>query len=127
MENKLNILMFCKAPDICTIVNKFALLRNIYNIKYINLQFNEEGFPENIPENPECVIIDESIESQFFEMIIKKFNNTEYIFLPSLDEMDSVKIPPCNYKKMSEPFKLSELISTLNEIYSRKYIETNKN
>ena len=100
-----------------------------YNFKHDCIRINEDIVSDPSMDNLDslvgkldCIILDKDIDSTAKQKIVEKFNKTDIICLPSLNESEI--LPYGNVKHISEPFRLSELEEVLLELYNKKKIET---
>lgn len=99
---------------------------NKYNYEYkcvntINefLKKTEDEIINDCENSADIVILDQELDKDFKNRLIKRFENIDFICLPSLDESDMVE-KPANVKQISEPFKLSEFEDVLLNIIKNK-------
>lgn len=99
---------------------------NKYNYEYkcvntINefLKKTEDEIINDCENSADIVILDQELDKDFKNRLIKRFENIDFICLPSLDESDMVE-KPSNVKQISEPFKLSEFEDVLLNIIKNK-------
>jgi len=120
---KFRIKIFCLTPEICSLIQKVL---NKYNYEYkcvntINefLKKTEDEIINDCENSADIVILDQELDKDFKNRLIKRFENIDFICLPSLDESDMVE-KPANVKQISEPFKLSEFEDVLLNIIKNK-------
>ena len=122
MVKNFNVHIFCLTSILCDLIMK--------TISHHNYTFSCTFIPESSNINPDvnildklnvapdCIILDKDINIKIKKEIIKKFQNSEFIYLPSLNENDLSGLP--GVQQISEPLKMSELGDVLNEIYTKK-------
>jgi hypothetical protein len=121
---KFRIKIFCLTPEICALIQK-VLNKYDYEYKCVNtinefLKKSEDEIINECGNSADIVILDQELDKTFKLRLIKRFENIEFICLPSLDESDSITDKPANVNQISEPFKLSEFEEVLLKIIKNK-------
>jgi hypothetical protein len=123
MEKKKKIHIFCLKPPICNLIKKrFASSK--YSISCTDPENMRDDLFESLEKNVDCIIIDKDIKPGMKEKIKKYFKDVPIICLPSLDsenflENDLMGVDE-GVTNISEPFRLSELANTLDDIFLLK-------
>lgn len=122
MEKDFNIHIFCLKSILGDLIVKSISHQKFkFNYTYISESSNNKSdttMLDNLNISPDCIILDKDIDIKIKEVIFKKFNKSEFICLPSLNENEEML---SNYvQQISEPLKISELGDVLNEIYYKK-------
>jgi hypothetical protein len=113
LSKKIKIHIFCLKPDICSLIKKTFDQTNYY-ITCSPARSVNDRFLRGISKHFDCVIIDNDIEPGIKAKIKKRFQGIPIICLPSLD---SELVRESDIKYISEPLKLSELATTLEDIF----------
>jgi hypothetical protein len=99
---------------------------NKYDYEYICvntinefLKKTEDEIFDDCGKSADIVILDQELDKDFKIRLIKRFENIDFICLPSLDESDVIE-KPANVKQISEPFRLSEFEEVLLKIIKNK-------
>lgn len=121
---KFRIKIFCLTPEICALIQK-VLNKYEYEYKCVNtinefLKKSEDEIINECENSADIVILDQELDKTFKLRLIKRFENIEFICLPSLDESDAITDKPSNVNQISEPFKLSEFEEVLLKIIKNK-------
>jgi DNA-binding response OmpR family regulator len=116
MEKQIKVHIFCLKPAICKLITKTFSLSN-YLISCSHATLVDEKTLNDLGNDFDCIILDVDINNGTKNIIKNRFKNIPMICLPSLDsENDDDK----GIKYISEPFRLSELVKTLDEIFVEK-------
>jgi hypothetical protein len=125
MEKDFNVHIFSLTPILCNLIMKsISHDKFIFNCTYIpeNTNINrDKSLLDNLNISPDCIILDKDLDKTIKEEIIKRFRESEFICLPSLNENGGALSK--SVQQMSEPLKISELGDVLNEIYTKKICE----
>ena len=120
MDKKKKIYIFCLKPPICSLIKKRFASSN-YLVTCINPLLMRDALFESMKKNVDCVIIDTDIKQHIKDEIKKFFLNVPLICLPSLDTESQLEgernVNGEGMKNISEPFRLSELTQTLDDIF----------
>ena len=123
MEKDFKVHIFCLTSILCDLIMKtISHHRYVFSCTHISENSNlnpDKSVLENLNISPDCIILDKDINSIIKEEIIKKYNKSEFICLPSLNENENGISP--GIQQISEPLKMSELGNVLNEIYLNKH------
>jgi hypothetical protein len=129
-EEFFRVQIFSLTPNICQLIRKML---EKYNFKHDCIRINEDIISDpkkfcsqrtfldsldSLVGKLDCIILDKDIDSAVKQIIVEKFNKTDIICLPSLNEPEI--LPYKNVKHISEPFRLSELEEVLLELYNNK-------
>ncbi len=114
MGKQFKVHIFCLKPAICKLIQKTFTLSNYVISCSHAMKIDEMTFAE-IGSDLDCVIIDIDIDKNIKNLIKEKYNGIPMICIPSLD---SESIEDTGIKFISEPFRLSELVKTLDEIFA---------
>lgn len=100
--------------EICSLIKK-TLDTDRYNITCILAEDIDENYMKSIDNSIDCLILDKDVDENVRRRIKEKLTGTPIICLPSLgnDYEEGAGV-----KYMTEPFKLSELKKTVDEITS---------
>jgi hypothetical protein len=120
---KFRILVYYLTPEIFVLIQK-VLKKFDFGYKFVNIQNDvlyeiEEKIFFECKNYADIVILDQELDIDFKTKLIKKFDNIDFICLPSLDENDNIDSLP-NVKQISEPFRLSEFEEVLVSIINSK-------
>jgi hypothetical protein len=119
---KFRVIIYCLTPEICTLIQK-VLNKFDYDYKYVNIQnellhkMENEIFCE-CENSADIVVLDEELDKDFKIRLIKRFENIDFICLPSLDE-NEIYDDLDNVNQISQPFKLSEFEGVLLRITNK--------
>ncbi len=114
MEN-FNVHILSLKSEICSLIRK-TLGSERYNISCTSGEDINDLFISDFNSQIDCLVLDKDIDQKLTKKIKQKFNTIPIICLPSLgSEANESK----DAKYMSEPFKLSELKSAIEEISER--------
>jgi hypothetical protein len=122
MGMELKIHIFCETSDLFKLIKK-SFTKESYIFTCTEVKDKKlQDITKEISYRPDCIIVDNDIDSYFRDEIVKKFLHNKIVLLPSLDD---VELNPSakNVFQISEPFKLSELGEVLKEIYHSKQSE----
>jgi len=108
--------VFCLKPPICSLIKKRFTGSN-YIITCSNADSLRDNLLESLNKNTDCIIIDKDISDELKKRIRNYFKDKPIICLPSLD---SDVQSDGDVTNISEPFRLSELAETLDEIFAVK-------
>ncbi len=100
-------------PPICELIKK-RFAESDYLISCTNPDNMRDDLFQTLEKNIDCIIIDKDIKIETKEKIKKYFRDIPIICLPSLDSDFQAE---SDVKNISEPFRLSELTRTLDEIF----------
>ncbi len=120
MSERIKIHIFCIKQPICDLIRK-TFSSSKYNITCSSGNEANEGLFIRLGKNIDCIIIDKDIKPEIKDKIKKYFSEKPIICLPSLESdnlsEDELEIGETGVKNISEPFRLSELAKTLDEIF----------
>jgi hypothetical protein len=109
MEKQLKVHIFCLKPAICKLIQKTFTLSNYVISCSHALKLDEISLCE-IGSDLDCVIIDIDIDKNIKNIIKEKYSGIPMICIPSLNSEST--------EDSGIPFRLSELVKTLDEIFA---------
>jgi DNA-binding response OmpR family regulator len=100
--------------EICSLIKK-TLSTDKYTISCILAEDIDENYMNSLDNSIDCLILDKDVDEDVRKRVKEKLSGTPIISLPSLgNEIEE----GAGVKYMTEPFKLSELKKTVDEITS---------
>jgi len=120
MKEKLKIKVFCQNEELCSLIEKYFHKSEFYCICIkIGIDSLKNSIDIKEQENPDCLIIDDTISPGIKEEIQSVHKEIPVLYIPSLTEVNEANDKGKKY--IPEPFKISELDKNLRELYEKKH------
>ena len=107
-----NVHIITLKKEICSLIRK-TLDTNRYELTCTSGEAITESFLDSFDKKIHCLILDKGLDKEISRKIKEKFDSIPIICLPSLGGEGNESN---NVKYISEPFKLSELKSAVDEV-----------
>lgn len=120
MNKELRVKVFCLNSDLCNLLKKYFHKSNFICL-CIKLGIDSFGLSDDITDidATDCIIIDDTISSEYKKLITEKYKGTTVLHIPALMEVNESTEE--DKTVISEPFKISELDRNLKELYDKKF------
>lgn len=109
--------LFYLRTEICNLFKK-TFSDSVYSVNCIEAVKINKQFLENYEGEIDCVILDSDMDAKHKELVKSYFKDKPIICLPSLES--DTEFENGSAKCISEPLKLSELTSALDEIFKNR-------